>query len=264
MALLILAALQMLPRRHLRGGEDRRHPSGHGVLPGHPAADQAGAAGRGDLPRSRRAARLRPHLRADRRTRSDTTSMSVYRAPAARRLPGGRPTARPRRRCSSSSSRCSVIIYTGSAGACDSAEERAMKDPRHASASGSSWSSSSSSRSSRSTTRSSLASGPARALSRSAYWPDAVRPLELRRRLRAPALRPQHPELGPRRRLRRRPLARSSASRPPMRSARIALPRPHAAAADHPRGLDVPAGRGARRHVRADPLLRPLQHAARA
>jgi hypothetical protein len=51
MALLILAALQMLPGRLLRGRQGRRHPSGQGVLQGHPAADQAGADGRGHLPR---------------------------------------------------------------------------------------------------------------------------------------------------------------------------------------------------------------------
>ena len=34
----------------LRGRADRRHPSGQGVLEGHPAADPPGADGRGDLP----------------------------------------------------------------------------------------------------------------------------------------------------------------------------------------------------------------------
>ena len=52
-------------RRHLRGGRDRRRPSGQGVLEDDAAADPAGADGRGDLPRARCAAHLRPDLRAD-------------------------------------------------------------------------------------------------------------------------------------------------------------------------------------------------------
>ena len=38
MALLILAGLQMMPRRHLRGGQDRRRAPGQGVLEGDAAA----------------------------------------------------------------------------------------------------------------------------------------------------------------------------------------------------------------------------------
>ena len=71
MALLILAGLQMIPQRHVRGGQDRRRPSGQGVLQGDAAAGPAGADGGGDLPRARRAAHLRPDLRADAEQRAD-------------------------------------------------------------------------------------------------------------------------------------------------------------------------------------------------
>ncbi len=53
------------PQGHLRGGRDRRRASDQGVLPRHPAAGAAGADGGGDLPPARRAAHLRPDLRAD-------------------------------------------------------------------------------------------------------------------------------------------------------------------------------------------------------
>ena len=62
----------------LRGGAGRRRPPGARLLPRDAAADPARAARRGHLPRARCAAHLRPHLRADRRTRRDTMSMSVF------------------------------------------------------------------------------------------------------------------------------------------------------------------------------------------
>ena len=77
MALLILAGLQMLPGECYEAARvDGVHPL-RGVLPGDAAADPAGAAGGGDLPRARRAADLRPDLRLTGNNKS-TMSMSVY------------------------------------------------------------------------------------------------------------------------------------------------------------------------------------------
>ena len=69
----------------------------------------------------------------------------------------------------------------------------------------------------------------------------------------------QHPELGDRRHAdgRLRAAARGDGV---LRAGAGALPRPDAPAPDHPRGVDVPADRGARGPLRADPLHRHLQH----
>ena len=78
------------------------------------------------------------------------------------------------------------------------------------------------------------------------YWPTAVLLAELRRRVRPGRVPAQHPELD----LRRdddggdRAAARGHRL---LRAGARAVPRADAAAADHPRGLDVPADRRARR-----------------
>ncbi len=89
MALLILAALQMLPTDCYEAARVDGISSRQGVLPGDAAADPPGPDGGGDLPRARRAAHLRPHLRAHLEQQGHDEHVGL-RPPAARRLPTGR------------------------------------------------------------------------------------------------------------------------------------------------------------------------------
>ena len=80
MALLILAGLQLIPRRGLRGGEGRRRHRLAAVHPDHIAAGEAGGDGGAALPHARRAAHVRPagdHDRWRRGDGNDTTTLSI-------------------------------------------------------------------------------------------------------------------------------------------------------------------------------------------
>ena len=86
---------------------------------------------------------------------------------------------------------------------------------------------------------------------------------QLRRGVPRAAVRPQHPELGVRRGLDRAALALARGGRR-LCARPHPVPRPHDASVRRARRLDVPADRGAVRHVRADPRAGPLQQPAGA
>ncbi len=89
MALLLLAGLQMIPVDCYEAARIDGVQRGAGLLQGDAAADQAGADRRGHLPRARRVARVRPHIRDHRELARHDVDVGLC-APAAGRFPGGR------------------------------------------------------------------------------------------------------------------------------------------------------------------------------
>ena len=179
MALLILAALQMLPARLLRGGGvDGIHPVKvffRVTLP----LIRPGADGGGHLPRARRAAHLRPDLRADLEQPRHHLDVGLSRASSSSTSRRSA-SARPRRRCCSSSSPSSPSLAL-TVGRVRLDEEAAAMTPGPqgdrllAARRGHRRST----RSSRSTTPSCPRCAPARRCSRVACWPEQLRFLEL-------------------------------------------------------------------------------------
>ena len=89
MALLILAALQMLPQDIYEAAKVDGVSPDPRLLPRDAAAHQAGAAGGGDLPLTRCLTGFRSHLRPDLELEGHGVDVGLC-APAARRFPGGR------------------------------------------------------------------------------------------------------------------------------------------------------------------------------